>query len=97
MEITLCQSIMLQDRSMQLSLYKTIESDYLPHQGDYISDSAFPAPYEHEIKKTVINYECSLCSVYLTPIQLSDKENMKRYLKQFKQHGWIDQLFKSSL
>lgn len=82
---------------MQLSLYKTIESDYLPHRGDFVSDNAFPAPYEREIMKTVINYECALCSVYLTPIQLENAGDLERFLKKFKQHGWIDQLFKSRL
>lgn len=97
MEITLCQSIVSQDHSVHLSLYKTIESSYLPHRGDFVSDSAFPAPYESEIKKTVINYECALCSVNLTPIRLEDDEDLKSHLKQFKKHGWIDQLFKSRL
>lgn len=97
MEITLCQSIALQDHSKQLSLYKTIESDYLPHRGDFISDNAFPAPYECEIEKTVINYECRLCSVYFAPIRLEAGEDLKSYLNHFKQHGWIDQLFKNRL
>jgi hypothetical protein len=97
MEITLCQSIALQDHSVHLSLYKTIESNFLPHRGDFVSDSAFPAPYEHEIEKTVINYECRLCSVYFAPIRLEMGEDLKVYLNHFKKHGWIDQLFKNRL
>lgn len=97
MEITLCQSFLSKDDSLLISLYKTIESKFLPHRGDFVSDSAFQAPDEHEIKRTVINYESELCSVYLKPILLEDDKDLEAYLKRFKRNGWIDQLFRNHL
>ena len=74
MKITLSQGILVNERSKEIdefaNIVKTIESDVIPHKGDFISDSLYGEfnIYEYEVTDVVISYTDNCCQVDLEPM-----------------------------
>lgn len=91
MEIKISHQIQLKDfRQGLVNLYKTFESNVIPHKGDFITDSCFKDPYEHEVIEVIIDYQENKCYVTLKPIvaETNDKQALINYVKMAELHGW---------
>lgn len=90
-KITLDHQIQLQDfREGFVNIYKDFESNIIPHKGDFISDTCFKDPYEHEVIDVVIDYQQNECGVMLKPIivEHNEKEFLLQYVEMAELHGW---------
>lgn len=91
MKIVLTHQIQLKDyRNGFVNIYKEFESDVVPHKGDYISDSCFKDPYEHEVVEVIINYRENECTVSLKPIVANsdDRAVLRNYVEMSELHDW---------
>lgn len=95
MKITLSQGILVNERSKEIdefaNIVKTIESDVIPHKGDFISDSLYGEfnIYEYEVTDIVISYTDNCCQVDLEPMIVGSKELVQRYKDEIAPwHGW---------
>ena len=91
MKIQLMQQILLIGKPRTYRpVYKEFESSIIPCKGDFVSDSAFKDPYEHEVVQVSINYQRDECLVTLHMLEIdSDNEDdVKKYMEVYKLHGW---------
>lgn len=91
MIIKLSQNVFLKDRPRTFrTAHKSFDSNVIPRKGDFISDTAFKAPYEHEVVEVTIDYQDDVCYVSLHSVEIEseDEAAVLRYLEIYKMHDW---------
>lgn len=95
MKIILLQDILVDEKSKAIgefaNIVKVIESDVIPHKGDFISDSLYGEfnIYEYEVTNVIISYTDNSCQVCLKPIIVGDKKLVQKYKEEIAVwHGW---------
>lgn len=94
MKIILMQSVQLMASNDKIhnarTVMKELESNVIPHKGDFISDSFYKDPYEYEVVEVTINYQENECYVSIAPIVLnsSDIELLRKWIEIAKLHKW---------
>lgn len=101
MEIILIQQINLKDINNGFKqIQKRLNSNIIPHKGDYIADMAWNETEKYEVTKVIINYQEGYVMVWLETIILetNEKSMLEEYVKMTKLHGWAcDFLFIENL
>ena len=101
MQIILIQQINLKDINNGFKqIQKRINSNIIPHKGDYIADMAWNETEKYEVTKVIINYQEDYVQVWLKTINLetNDKLVLEDYVKMTKLYGWVcDFLFIENL
>lgn len=93
MKIVLSQGVLVNENSRKFdefcNITKSIESDAIPHKGDYIEDSLYKDPYEYEVTNVTLNYQENYCYVSISPMIVDGKDLVKRIKEEIAPlHGW---------
>lgn len=93
MKIVLLQEVLLDENRRKFgefyNITKSIESDAIPHKGDYIEDSLYKDPYEYEVTNVTLNYQENCCYVRVSPMIVGSKDLVKRIKEELSPlHGW---------
>lgn len=89
MKVIISQVVEFEGSNFPHTWRKEIETNIIPHKGDFIEDSLWKNPYEYEVIETLINYSENYCMVtvkeYNDKIPLNRKDEFARIAEL---HGW---------
>lgn len=93
MKIVLSQGVLVNENSKKFgefcNITKSIESNAIPHKGDYIADSLYKDPYEYEVTNVTLNYQENYCYVTISPMIVGSKDSVKKIKEEIAPlHGW---------
>lgn len=93
MKVIIAQNIKFEGDNFPYMWKKEVETNVIPHKGDFIEDSLFKDPGEYEVIETTLNYQENYCYVQLKPykdiIPVIRRDDFKRIAELHDwQAGW---------
>lgn len=91
MEMILYQKITLTAPRLDYKIvYKKIECDTIPYEGDYIGDTVFTDSTRILVKSVSINANKDECDVFLEDFEIMHDEHLilEEIAKKYILHGW---------
>ena len=89
MKLIISQIVEFEEEKIPHSWRKEIETDIIPHKGDFIEDSLWKDPGEYEVVETLINYSEDYCMAsvekYCIKIPADRREEFEHMAEL---HGW---------